>query len=202
MCNAKADASPYNLPDFLKRKNIFHPYICNSIWHAILTAQVTSICDRNTQVSNISSILIQHTAYQPFPKPQFGKVIVRSLLDRTLFVLGRAAAVAAPAGAVIWILANVTVDGSSLLSYCTGALDPFAKLLGMDGVILMAFILGLPANEIVIPIIIMCYMSQGSLTELSLPALAQLLGENGWTCAQRYALCCFRSCTGRARPRC
>lgn len=63
---------------------------------------------------------------------------------------------------MIWILANVTVDGSSLLSYCTGALDPFAKLLGMDGVILMAFILGLPANEIVIPIIIMCYMSQGA----------------------------------------
>ena len=123
----------------------------------------------------------------PYRKPQFGKVIVRSLLDRTLFVLGRAAAVAAPAGAVIWILANVTVDGSSLLSYCTGALDPFAKLLGMDGVILMAFILGLPANEIVIPIIIMCYMSQGSLTELSLPALAQLLGENGWT--WRTAVC-------------
>ncbi len=123
----------------------------------------------------------------PYRKPQFGKVIVRSLLDRTLFVLGRAAAVAAPAGAVIWILANVTVDGSSLLSYCTGALDPFAKLLGMDGVILMAFILGLPANEIVIPIIIMCYLSQGSLTELSLPALAQLLGENGWT--WRTAVC-------------
>lgn len=123
----------------------------------------------------------------PYRKPQFGKVIVRSLLDRTLFVLGRAAAVAAPAGAVIWILANVAVDGSSLLSYCTGALDPFAKLLGMDGVILMAFILGLPANEIVIPIIIMCYLSQGSLTELSLPALAQLLGENGWT--WRTAVC-------------
>lgn len=101
--------------------------------------------------------------------------------------LGEPAAVAAPAGAVIWILANVTVDGSSLLSYCTGALDPFAKLLGMDGVILMAFILGLPANEIVIPIIIMCYLSQGSLTELSLPALAQLLGENGWT--WRTAVC-------------
>ena len=123
----------------------------------------------------------------PYRKPQFGKVIVRSLLDRTLFVLGRAAAVAAPAGAVIWILANVTVDGASLLSLCTGFLDPFARLLGLDGVILAAFILGLPANEIVIPIIIMCYMAQGSLTELSLPELGALLADNGWT--WRTALC-------------
>ncbi len=123
----------------------------------------------------------------PYRKPQFGRVIVRSMLDRTLFVLGRAAAVAAPAGAVIWILANVTVDGASLLSICTDFLDPFARLLGMDGVILMAFILGLPANEIVIPIIIMTYMAQGSLTELDLPQLAALLADNGWT--WRTAVC-------------
>ncbi len=123
----------------------------------------------------------------PYRKPQFGRVIVRSMLDRTLFVLGRAAAVAAPAGAVIWILANVTADGASLLSICTDFLDPFARLLGMDGVILMAFILGLPANEIVIPIIIMTYMAQGSLTELDLPQLAALLADNGWT--WRTAVC-------------
>ncbi len=123
----------------------------------------------------------------PYRKPQFGRVIVRSMLDRTLFVLGRAAAVAAPAGALIWILANVTIDGTSLLSICTGFLDPFARLLGMDGVILMAFVLGLPANEIVIPIIIMTYMAQGSLVELDLPELAQLLADNGWT--WRTAIC-------------
>ncbi|MBP0985009.1 MAG: ferrous iron transport protein B [Oscillospiraceae bacterium] len=123
----------------------------------------------------------------PYRKPQFGRVIVRSMIDRTLFVLGRAAAVAAPAGALIWILANVTIDGASILSICTGALDPFARLLGMDGVILMAFILGLPANEIVIPIIIMTYMAQGSLVELDLPELAQLLADNGWT--WRTAIC-------------
>lgn len=123
----------------------------------------------------------------PYRKPQFGRVIVRSMLDRTLFVLGRAAAVAAPAGAVIWVLANVTVDGASLLSICTDFLDPFARLLGLDGVILMAFVLGLPANEIVIPIIIMTYMAQGSLAELDLPELAALLTANGWT--WRTALC-------------
>ena len=117
----------------------------------------------------------------PYRKPQIGRVIVRSLLDRTLFVLGRAALVAAPAGAVIWVLANVSVGGSTLLSICTGFLDPFAQLLGLDGVILAAFILGLPANEIVIPLIVMCYMAQGSLAEISVPELAQLLSANGWT---------------------
>lgn len=117
----------------------------------------------------------------PYRRPQFLKVIVRSMLDRTLFVLGRAASVAAPAGMVIWLLANVTVEGTTLLSLCTGFLDPFARLLGMDGVILMAFILGIPANEIVVPIIIMAYMAQGSLTELSAAQMYRLFADNGWT---------------------
>ena len=118
----------------------------------------------------------------PYRKPQIGKVIVRSIFDRTLFVLGRAAAVAAPAGLVIWIMANVTVNGATLLAHCSGFLDPFARMLGLDGVILMAFILGLPANEIVFPIIIMAYMSTGNLVELeSLWDLKQLLVDNGWT---------------------
>ena len=85
----------------------------------------------------------------PYRKPQIGKVIVRSIFDRTLFVLGRAAVVAAPAGLIIWIMANVKVGGISLLLHCSQFLDPFAKLLGLDGVILIAFILGFPANEIV-----------------------------------------------------
>lgn len=118
----------------------------------------------------------------PYRTPQFGKVLIRSLLDRTLFVLGRAASVAAPAGLVIWLFANITVGNTSLLNYLAGFLDPFARLLGMDGVILLAFILGFPANEIVVPIIIMAYMSTGSLTELeSLSELRSLLIENGWT---------------------
>lgn len=80
----------------------------------------------------------------PYRKPQIGKVIVRSICDRTLFVLGRAAAVAAPAGLIIWVMANVMVGGQSLLAHCAGFLDPFARLLGLDGVILIAFILGFP----------------------------------------------------------
>lgn len=118
----------------------------------------------------------------PYRRPQIGKVIVRSVFDRTLFVLGRAAAVAAPAGLLIWLLANVTVSGETLLAHCSGFLDPFARLFGLDGVILLAFILGLPANEIVIPIIIMAYMSQGSLVDMTdLNALHTLLVSNGWS---------------------
>lgn len=118
----------------------------------------------------------------PYRAPQVGRVIVRSLLDRTLFVLGRAASIAAPAGLVIWLLANVSVGGSTLLAILSGFLDPFARLLGLDGVILLAFILGFPANEIVLPIIMMCYVSGGSLTELGgLAEMRELLVSNGWT---------------------
>lgn len=118
----------------------------------------------------------------PYRKPQVGKVILRSIFDRTLFVLGRAAAVAAPAGLLIWILANVTVGGATLLHHCAAFLDPFARLMGMDGVILMAFLLGFPANEIVIPIILMTYLSQGSLLELgSLGEMKALFVANGWS---------------------
>lgn len=118
----------------------------------------------------------------PYRKPQIGRIIVRSIFDRTLFVLGRAVAVAAPAGLVIWLMANITIGNVSLLTYAADFLDPFARLLGLDGYILMAFILGLPANEIVIPIIIMSYTASGSMLELqSLEDLRQLLVSNGWT---------------------
>ncbi|MGI6403939.1 MAG: ferrous iron transport protein B [Oscillospiraceae bacterium] len=118
----------------------------------------------------------------PYRKPQVGQIIIRSLLDRTLFVLGRAVAVAAPAGMFLWVMANVTVGDSSLLALCAGFLDPFARLLGMDGIILMAFILGIPANEIVLPIIVMGYVSGGALVEVGgISQLHALFTANGWT---------------------
>ena len=118
----------------------------------------------------------------PYRRPQIGKVIVRSVFDRTLFVLGRAVTVAAPAGLIIWVLANIDINGISLLKHCADFLDPAARLLGLDGVILIAFILGLPANEIVVPIIIMAYMGTGTLSEYeSLAGLKSLLIANGWT---------------------
>ena len=117
----------------------------------------------------------------PYRRPQIGKTIVRSIFDRTLFVLGRAVSVAAPAGMVIWLMANVSFEGQSLLSICSGFLDPFARFIGMDGVILLAFILGFPANEIVVPILLMAYMSAGSLMDYeSLDALRAVLVQNGW----------------------
>lgn len=118
----------------------------------------------------------------PYRKPQIGKVIVRSIFDRTLFVLGRSVCVAAPAGLIIWLMANIIVGDKTVLLHCSGFLDPFARMLGMDGVILLAFILGFPANEIVIPIIIMAYMAKGNLMEVeNLTLLKQLLVDNGWT---------------------
>ncbi len=118
----------------------------------------------------------------PYRKPQVIKVIVRSVLDRTIFVLGRAVSIAIPAGLVIWLMANVKFNSISVLSYTSNFLDPFASLLGMDGVILLAFILGFPANEIVMPIIIMSYMATGNLTDFSnLAELKTLLVDNGWT---------------------
>ena len=102
----------------------------------------------------------------PYRKPQFGKILVRSIFDRTLFVLGRAISVAAPAGLVIWLFANIGFNGQSLLDLVANFLNPFANLIGLDGYILTAFILGIPANEIILPIILMCYLGSNSLVDL------------------------------------
>ncbi len=118
----------------------------------------------------------------PYRKPQIGEVIVRSIFDRTLFVLSRAVVVAAPAGLLLWILANVDVNSVSLLNHVASFLDPFAKLMGLDGIILIAFILGFPANEIVLPIIIMAYTARGSLVAAdNLIYMKELFVCNGWT---------------------
>lgn len=118
----------------------------------------------------------------PYRKPQLGRIHYPLLYDRTLFVLVRAVSVAAPAGMITWVFANLHIGGLSLLQYGAGCLAPLARAIGLDGYILMAFILGFPANEIVIPISIISYMSAGQMVELdSLPFLRQLLLANGWT---------------------
>ena len=132
-----------------------------------------------------SSFTLELPPYRP---PQIGRVIIRSVLDRTVFVLGRAAAVAAPAGLVIWLMANISIGRGTLLSLCAGFLDPLGRLLGLDGVILMAFLLGFPANEIVIPIMLMAYTAQGMLVDYQgLGELRAILVQNGWTA--KTALC-------------
>ncbi len=118
----------------------------------------------------------------PFRRPRVGAVIVRSVLDRTLHILARAAAVAAPAGAVIWLLANVQIGGATALAGLVRALDGPARFLGLDGAILAAFVLGFPANEIVLPIAMMVYLATGALADVeSLAQLRALLAANGWT---------------------
>ena len=118
----------------------------------------------------------------PYRMPQIGRVIVRSVRDRTLFVLARAAAVAAPAGVLIWILANVQIGNTAILSHITAFLDPAARVFGIDGVILLAFILGFPANELVMPLIVMGYLSSGTIVSgVDFASFRALLLANGWT---------------------
>ncbi len=128
----------------------------------------------------------------PYRRPQIGKIIIHSIIDRTLFVLGRAVVASIPAGIIIWLMANLTLNGATLLAICSDFLDPAAKLFGLDGVILLAFILGFPANEIVIPIIIMAYMSTGTLIDYgSLNELKLLLVNNGWTAVTAISMMLF-----------
>lgn len=118
----------------------------------------------------------------PYRKPQFGKIIVRAFFDRTLFVLGRAVAVALPAGIVIWLFANIGINGESLLTIIANFLEPFARIMGLDGYILTAFIFGIPANEIVLPIILMCYLNGTSLINMEeTQMIGEILRQNGWT---------------------
>ena len=118
----------------------------------------------------------------PYRKPKILEVIVRSIFDKTVFVLGRAISIAAPAGLVIWLFANIQINDISILTYVANFFDPFGRLLGLDGYIITAFILGLPANEIVLPIILMSYAKTGTLLHLeNLADISQILIENGWT---------------------
>lgn len=116
----------------------------------------------------------------PFRRPQIGQVLVRSLLDRTIFVLGRAITAAAPAGAVIWLLQRIQIGDGTLLTQIAMFLEPLGGIMGLSGPILLAFLLGLPANEIVLPILLMFYSQSGMLVEGGSQTGA-MLAANGWT---------------------
>ena len=124
----------------------------------------------------------------PFRKPRLGQILVRSLLDRTLFVAGRAVAVAAPAGLILWICGNVCVRDQSLLTLLASALEPVGAVTGLNGLILLAFFLSFPANELLLPVILMGLTGSGILAgELSAQAVGSILRAGGWTA--RTALC-------------
>lgn len=140
----------------------------------VMSLAMTALLSRTLLPGKPSPLLLE---LPPYRMPQLGKVLIRSLLDRTLFVLGRAAAVAAPAGALLWLLAQ-----GGLLTRLSALLEPLGLLLGLDGAILLGFLLGLPANEIVLPVILMIYGASGTLAEPSSAAeLGLLLRAQGWT---------------------
>ena len=140
-------------------------------------------------ISNILSITIlkgEKTSFilelPPYRKPQIIKTITQSIINKIIFVLGRAILIAAPAGIVIWLLANISINDITLLNYVANFLNPFAEIIGLDGYILTAFILGLPANEIVLPIILMSYLSNNQLIRIDdIKSIGEILIQNGWT---------------------
>lgn len=153
--------------------------VCVILLGIIMSLLISKLLSKTILKGMPSSFVLE---LPPYRKPQFGKIIIRSIFDRTLFVLGRALSVAVPAGLIIWIFANIGINGSSLLSIVANFLDPFAKLMGLDGYILTAFILALPANEIVLPIILMGYLGGTSLNNISNTfAISNILIQNGWT---------------------
>lgn len=133
----------------------------------------------------------------PYRKPRILSILYRSLLDRTVFVFGRAVVVAAPAGAAIWLMQNISVGGSTIIDYIASVFGGLGAFMGLDGYILTAFLLGMPANEIVLPLVIMCYSGAGSLMETdNLYQLSALLTDNGWSlktavCTLIFMLCHF-----------
>ena len=154
----------------------------------LLASLVLSVCVTLLVSRLLSATLLrgESSAFSlelpPYRRPRVGQVLVRSLLDRTVFVLGRAVTVAAPAGLLIYLLGNCTVGGTTLLAHGAAALDPLGRALGLDGMILLAFLLGFPANEIVLPILLMGYSSAGTLVDgASLAELKTMLLANGWT---------------------
>lgn len=145
----------------------------------IMTLVISKILSKTILKGMPSSFVLE---LPPYRKPQFLKILVRSIFDRIIFILGRAIAIALPAGLVIWLFANISVQEQSLLSIIANFLNPLANLMGLDGYILTGFILGIPANEIVLPIILMCYMQGTSLVNIEDTfVIGEILKQNGWT---------------------
>lgn len=149
------------------------------VFGIVITLLISKLLSKTILKGESTSFVLE---LPPYRKPQILKVITRSIFDKTIFVLGRAVAIAAPAGIVIWLMANININNINVLTYVANFLEPLAQLMGLDGYILTAFILGIPANEIVLPIILMSYLSNGELVSIeSIANLGEILKENGWT---------------------
>jgi len=168
-------------------------YVTGFLLFAVLiTLACTKLLHKTLFRGLTSSFALELPSYRT---PQFSQVFIRSILDRTLFVLGRAVSIAAPAGLLLFLIANIDLGGQSLLAHMTEFSDPFARLFSLHGVILTAFLLSLPANEIFIPIMLMGYLNLGILQEYtSLSALGQTLAAAGWTPLTALCVCIFTVC--------
>lgn len=168
------------------------------VFSVFITFSVSFILSKTLLRGMSSSFVLE---LPPYRRPQIGKVLIRSLFDRTLIILWRAITVAAPFGLILWIFANVRIGDAPILLHLAEFLDPFGRLIGLSGVILVGFLLGFPANEIVLPIILMCYLSGSGLSEYeSLSSLKTILVQNGWTfstalCTILFSLCHFPCAT-------
>ncbi|MGN0534526.1 MAG: nucleoside recognition domain-containing protein [Eubacterium sp.] len=155
----------------------------------LMTFAVSKVLS-STVLKGVSSSFVLEIP--PYRKPKILSLIVDTVREKIIFVLFRAVSVAAPAGLIIWALANIKAGDVSLLSRIADFLDPAGRLMGMDGVILLAFILGFPANEIVIPIALMAYLSTGEISDYSsLDSLKTILVDNGWTWVTALCTCMF-----------
>ena len=162
------------------------------IFSVLITLLISKILSKTILKGEPSSFTLE---LPPYRKPKILDTIIRSILDRTIFVLGRAIYISIPAGILIWLTANITINNVSILSYLSNFLEPLGSLIGLDGPILIAFFLGLPANEIVIPILLMAYTQMTSLTDYSsLTELKTLLSNNNWTIITAISFMIFTIC--------
>ncbi|MCG3138935.1 MAG: Fe(2+) transporter FeoB [Phycisphaerae bacterium] len=181
-------------PTIILLATVFVAASFNPAWSGIVaTATVVAVTLIGVAVTFAMSKFLSSTVLKgepshfflelpPYRKPNLLRIFHRSLIDRTIYVLGRACVTAAPAGAVIWLLGNINAGDQSLMAYAISWLNPIGQFLGMDGVILLAYIVAIPANEIIVPTMIMAYMAGTRMTELDdMGELATLFHNNGWT---------------------
>ncbi|MCX8056292.1 MAG: ferrous iron transporter B [Ignavibacteria bacterium] len=159
-----------------------------TIFGIIITLLVSKILSKTLLKGEPSAFKLE---LPPYRKPQILRILYTSFIDRTLFVLGRAVTMAAPSGGLIWLLGNIYVNGKTLMSFGVDFLNPIGKAIGLDGAILLAYIIAIPANEIIIPTIIMIYSNQTKMIELEINQLKDLFLQNEWTVLTAVCLMLF-----------
>jgi len=162
------------------------------VFSIIITLLISKILSKTLLKGTPSSFTLE---LPPYRKPKIIDTLIRSILDRTIFVLSRAIYISIPAGIIIWLTANITINNIPILTHISETINPLGNIMGLDGTILLAFLLGLPANEIVIPILLMAYTGTNTLIDYqSLTELKNLLIQNNWTIITAISFMIFTIC--------